>query len=150
MTEPHSPGEQSPTTWPELARSRTIQLTTFRRTGEAVPTPVWAALDGDLLYVTTEPASGKAKRIRHTARVQLAPCTMRGTVADEVRPLTARARVVAEPAEARRAAAAIAGKYRVGMRVVSALQRLSRRGNADRIYLALAMEDGASPTAPTP
>jgi PPOX class probable F420-dependent enzyme len=52
-----------------------VRLTTFRQSGEPVHTPVWfARLDGRL-YVTTDPHSGKMKRIRNNDRVVLTPCT---------------------------------------------------------------------------
>lgn len=55
-----------------------IRLTTFRKSGKAVPTPVWfAELDGKL-YVITLSSSGKAKRLRHTAQVELAASDVRG------------------------------------------------------------------------
>jgi PPOX class probable F420-dependent enzyme len=61
-----------------LGAARYLLVTTFRRTGTPVPTPVWAAPDGDSLVVWTVVDSGKVKRIRHTDRVEVAPCTMRG------------------------------------------------------------------------
>ena len=61
-----------------LPASRYVSLTTFRRTGEPVATPVWAAPDGDALVVWTRPDSGKVKRLRHTSRVMVAPCDVRG------------------------------------------------------------------------
>ena len=63
-----------------LPASRYVSLTTFRRTGEPVATPVWAAPDGDALVVWTRADSGKVKRLRHTARVTVAPCDVRGRV----------------------------------------------------------------------
>jgi uncharacterized protein len=54
------------------------QLVTFRRSGKAVPTPVWFAVGGDRLYVKTEDPSGKIKRIRNDAHVTVAPCTVLG------------------------------------------------------------------------
>ncbi|MFF2372741.1 PPOX class F420-dependent oxidoreductase [Agromyces sp. NPDC058110] len=62
----------------ELGDSPYIRLTTFRRTGEAVHTPVWVVRDGERLLVTTVAASGKVKRIAHTARVQLVASDVRG------------------------------------------------------------------------
>ena len=61
-----------------LPRSTYVSLTTFRRTGAAVPTPVWAAPVGDTLVVWTRTDSGKVKRLRHTTRVTVAPCDFRG------------------------------------------------------------------------
>ena len=63
-----------------LPRSTYVSLTTFRRTGAAVATPVWAAPDGDALVVWTRADSGKVKRLRHTTRVTVAPCDLRGRV----------------------------------------------------------------------
>lgn len=57
-----------------------LLLTTYRKTGVPVPTPVWFAQDGENLYVTTHETAGKLKRLRHTARVEVAPCTARGEV----------------------------------------------------------------------
>lgn len=61
-----------------LADSSYLLLTTFRRDGTAVPTPLWAARDGNSLIVWTAAESGKVKRIRRDGKVRLAPCTIRG------------------------------------------------------------------------
>ena len=53
-------------------------LTTFRKDGTPVATPVWAVRIGDELRVWTIRDSGKVKRIRRSCRAQIAPCTMRG------------------------------------------------------------------------
>jgi PPOX class probable F420-dependent enzyme len=55
-------------------------LTTFRKNGMAVTTPVWFAVDGDKIYVMTREDSGKTKRIRNNPEVRLAPCTIRGKI----------------------------------------------------------------------
>ncbi len=61
-----------------LADEQYVLLTTTRRSGATVPTPVWVALDGDSLVVTTGAESGKVKRIRHTPRVTLQACDRMG------------------------------------------------------------------------
>ena len=61
-----------------LPSSTYVSLTTFRRTGVPVATPVWAASDGESLIVWTRADSGKVKRLRHTSRVTVAPCDVRG------------------------------------------------------------------------
>lgn len=61
-----------------LARTRFISLTSFRRDGTPVSTPVWCAGDDGVLLVFTEADSGKVKRLRHDPRVTVAPCTARG------------------------------------------------------------------------
>lgn len=63
-----------------ISRARYVSLTTYRRSGAAVATPVWACADGGCLYVWTLASSGKVKRIRATGRVTVAPCDVRGRI----------------------------------------------------------------------
>ena len=55
-----------------------VRLTSFRRSGEAVSTPLWFGISDGRLYATTPPDSGKMKRIRNDPKVTLAPCTAWG------------------------------------------------------------------------
>ena len=57
-----------------------ISLTTFRKTGAGVATPVWFGEEDGKLYVMTISKSGKIKRIRNNPHVKVAACTMRGKV----------------------------------------------------------------------
>lgn len=57
-----------------------MSLTTFRKSGKAVPPPIWFAEENGKLYVRTGAHSGKVKRIRNNPQVQLAPCTVRGKI----------------------------------------------------------------------
>ncbi|GAB3496858.1 PPOX class F420-dependent oxidoreductase [Amycolatopsis cihanbeyliensis] len=61
-----------------LAAEKYLVLTTFRKSGVAVPTPVWAARDGDELVVWSARKAGKVKRIRNSGRVELTACDARG------------------------------------------------------------------------
>ena len=61
-----------------LTETRYVLLTTFRRDGRPVPSPVWTAPAGDRLVVVTGASTGKVKRLRNDGRVLLAPCTARG------------------------------------------------------------------------
>ena len=70
----------APAIWQLLAQANYVSLTTFRKDGTPVATPVWIAPDGDRLLVWTNPEAGKVKRIRRNADVTVAPCTMRGAV----------------------------------------------------------------------
>ena len=65
-------------TFADLAKAQYILLTTFTKDGKPKPTPIWAAADKDRLLVITQEESWKVKRIRNTARVTLAACTMIG------------------------------------------------------------------------
>ncbi|MQS35916.1 PPOX class F420-dependent oxidoreductase [Streptomyces katsurahamanus] len=62
----------------ELAAGKYLLLTTFRRDGRAVPTPVWVMLDGRTLAVWSAADAGKVKRIRNGGRVTVGPCDWRG------------------------------------------------------------------------
>lgn len=60
--------------------SHTVSLTSFRRNGQGVGTPVgMRAVDGKL-YFMTPASSWKARRITHTPHVRLALCTFGGKV----------------------------------------------------------------------
>jgi PPOX class probable F420-dependent enzyme len=62
-----------------LSKHQYANLITYRKSGEAVRTPVWFALSGDKVYVMTSKNSGKVKRIRNNGRVLIGPSDMRGT-----------------------------------------------------------------------
>ncbi|MEV6770089.1 PPOX class F420-dependent oxidoreductase [Nocardia sp. NPDC051030] len=62
-----------------LRGHRHAVLVTFRRSGEAVPSPVWFGIDEKgLVYVFTERGSGKVRRIRNNPQALIAPCNVRG------------------------------------------------------------------------
>ena len=114
---------------PGLPHSTYVSLTTFRRTGQPVPTPVWAAPDGEDLVVWTRADSGKVKRLRHTARVTVAPCDVRGRVRGTAVEATAG---FVHPADRPRALAALRRTYgwrfRLGYVGSRAWARLTRPG----------------------
>jgi PPOX class probable F420-dependent enzyme len=87
-----------------------ISVETYRRNGQAVPTPVWFAEAGGRLYVYSLANAGKVKRIRHTPRVRVAPCDMRGNVTGEW--VAGEARILGA-AEASRAQTLLRQKYGV-------------------------------------
>ena len=64
----------------EIRGQKYVCLTTFRKSGVGVVTPVWFAEGDDKLYVKTRIESGKSKRIRNNPSVRVAPCTIRGKV----------------------------------------------------------------------
>ena len=84
-----------------LQGARTALLTTYRRGGEAVGTPLSIAVAGGKAYFVTAGDSGKARRLAHTDRVTLAPCTVGGRVTGEA--VEGRARRL-DPEERRRVA----------------------------------------------
>ncbi|HLZ80404.1 MAG TPA: PPOX class F420-dependent oxidoreductase [Ktedonobacteraceae bacterium] len=118
-----------------------ISLTTFRKNGDAVATPVWFAQDMEsgLLYIKTGGNSGKVKRIRHTPRVTLAPCTARGTTTGDV--TEGNAYIVTDTAEVFRARGALHRKYGLQRQLlyfVFELVSLIRRNTRDKdAFLAI-------------
>lgn len=95
----------------EIAAHKRTLLSTFRRSGVAVSTPVWAAEADGRFYVRSERTAGKIKRLRNDSRVLIAPCTVRGKPLGA--PLEARASVVSKERE-QIAEQALAGRYGLG------------------------------------
>lgn len=91
-----------------LSQGKYLSLTTFRKAGDAVATPVWVARDDRHLYVTTKADSGKVKRLRNNRDVLLAPCDVRGNVTGPQVPGTA---TLLDEAGTARVAALIKSKY---------------------------------------
>jgi PPOX class probable F420-dependent enzyme len=81
-----------PVAFREFVDQPTISLTTFRRDGTPVATPINLAVDGQRAYFRTWSTSGKAKRLRRDSRVTVAPCTLRGRPTGEA--VTAKARPI--------------------------------------------------------
>ena len=126
-------------TFPDFRREQCIALTTFRKTGQAVTTPVWFAISPGTIYVETHADAGKLKRLRHTARVTLAPCTYSGKVTGAV--IAGKARILTESEESTAASAALAKKYG-RMRslyhfVRNARRMLQRKAKAGVVYIAI-------------
>jgi PPOX class probable F420-dependent enzyme len=78
----------------DLADERYVSLTTFKRDGTPISTPVWVAGDDHRLLVLTGADSWKVKRIRRDHHVRVAPCNGFGKVRGET--IDARAEIVEE------------------------------------------------------
>lgn len=82
-----------------LLDEKYVLLTTFRRDGTPVATPVWVApLSESSFGFWTSSGSGKAKRLAHTEHVTIQPCNGRGVVKPGSAVLDGTARVVTGPA----------------------------------------------------
>ena len=64
----------------ELSAGKYVSITSFRRDGTPVATPVWLVRRNDELLVLTQAESGKAKRIRNNTSVLVARCDARGRI----------------------------------------------------------------------
>lgn len=120
-----------------LAAEKYVLLTTFRKDGRAVPTPVWAVRDGNALAVWTVSDSGKVKRIRRDGRVTVAPCDVRGRLRGEATPGYAS---ILDPATTRRIRGLLKQKYRMIGRLSLLGSRL-RRGESGTVGLRIVLDE---------
>ena len=112
------------------ADEKHVLFTTYKRNGTAVSTPVWWVELGDGSFgFWTSSTSGKAKRLAHTARVTVQPCSMRGVVKPGSAPEDATARVVSG-AELEKIRQRVVAKYgfmtkfsKVGAKVIGVITR---------------------------
>lgn len=123
------------TTLDELAAGNYLLLTTFRKDGTPVPTPVWFARDGDALVVWTETNSWKVKRIRRTGAVTVGPCTGRGKPLGPAVPGQAE---ILDASATRRVRRLIKQKYWLTGRVLVTLSTL-RRGEGGTIGVRIVL-----------
>ncbi|MBX9364938.1 PPOX class F420-dependent oxidoreductase [Streptomyces sp. WAC04114] len=72
-----------------LGAGKYLLVTSYRKNGTPVATPVWVVRDSDALGVWTAADSWKVKRIRNRADVLVGPCDLRGNPTGEQVPATA-------------------------------------------------------------
>jgi PPOX class probable F420-dependent enzyme len=105
-----------------LARAKYVSLTTFRRDGTPVATPVWLVHHDGEIRVLTGASSAKVRRLRNDPRVRVAPCDLRGRITGDAVDGTG---CVLDPAESVITRAAIRKRYGL-------LGRLAFRGAGNR------------------
>ncbi|MFF4446311.1 PPOX class F420-dependent oxidoreductase [Streptomyces sp. NPDC001502] len=120
----------------ELGRARYVSLTTFRKDGTPVATPVWAVADGGELYVWTRSDSWKVKRIRTNGRVTVTACDMRGRVEEGAQTREGEARLLDE-AGLRRVRKLMSRKYGWQFWLVDVPAALARRGKRPHTAIAV-------------
>ena len=120
-----------------FVRQGTILLTTYRRDGTPVGTPVSIAVEGDRAYVRTYDTAWKLRRIRRNPAVEIAPATFRGRPTGPA--IRARARLLGGD-ESAHAGRALARKYPVLQGVLVPLFHRLRRYKT--MHLELTPVDG--------
>jgi PPOX class probable F420-dependent enzyme len=98
-----------------------LSLTSFRRDGTGVATPVWFVEADGRLLVETDAGSYKVRRIRRNPRVTIAPCTATGRLRGT--PVPARAKRLPDT-ELARVDRLMGDKYRVDLYVIKPLRTL--------------------------
>ncbi|MEY9490600.1 PPOX class probable F420-dependent enzyme [Streptomyces calvus] len=109
-----------------LGSGKYLLVTSYRRNGTPVATPVWVVRDGDALGVWTAADSWKVKRIRARGDVLVGPCDVRGKPTGDQVPATAE---ICDPATSARYRALIARKYGLVGRLTLLGSRLRRGAN---------------------
>jgi len=103
---------------------RYLSLTSFKRDGTAVATPVWFVIENGRLLIHTDPQSSKAKRIRRNPSVMVAPCSASGRLRGDPLPATAE---FLPAGEWERVGPLLARKYRVDRVLLLPIYRLVQR-----------------------
>jgi uncharacterized protein len=124
-----------------------VSLTTRRRSGTLVATPVWAAWDGAELLVWTRSDSGKVKRLRNDPRVTVTPCDVRGRVDDGAPTVSGTARLLEDLEGLKRVRHALARKYGWKFRLVESGGRLVRLGKRPHTGIAVRPSDASTGSA---
>jgi PPOX class probable F420-dependent enzyme len=115
-------------------------VTSYRKDGRPVPTPVRVVRDGDALAVWTVAGSGKVKRIRRSGTVQIGPCDLRGKPTGDQVPGYA---IILGAAGTARIRALLRQKYGPLARITLWGSRL-RRGVAGTVAIRITL-DGRAP-----
>ncbi|MFX0574514.1 PPOX class F420-dependent oxidoreductase [Nocardia nepalensis] len=116
-----------------VGTARYVLLTSFKKDGSPVASPVWAALDSGKLYVAADANSWKVKRIRRNPAVTLQPCSLRGKAHGEIVTGTA---VVLDNAGSDKARRLIRRRYGI-QGWIAALSSWLRRGRSDTIGIEI-------------
>ena len=114
------PAADLETTFP----GRFLSVTSFKRDGTGVATPVWAVSDGDRLFAFTDLNSAKIKRIRRNPRILVAPCRVNGKLREA--PVPARAEVLTDTADLERVRKLLLDRYQVSYSLVMFFYRFGR------------------------
>ncbi len=117
-----------------------LSVTTYRRDGTAVATPVWVVRDGDALAIWTTADAGKVKRIRNNPAVSVAACDMRGRLTGE--PVPGHAELMS-PAETGQVRDLIRRKYGVLGRLTM-WGSLRRRGPSGTVGIRITVPPPAT------
>jgi hypothetical protein len=93
-----------------LRDTKTILLTTYKKDGTPVATPVSIAFDGERAFFRSYDKAWKTKRLRRTPDVEVAPATLRG---QPVGPAIRARAILLDSDQARVAARALARRHRI-------------------------------------
>jgi PPOX class probable F420-dependent enzyme len=141
-------GEPTGTDFTGFDRYRQILLVTFKRSGEAMPSPINHGIEhtaqGGKLYVRTDASTGKVKRIRNNPNVLVVASNLRGKPSG---PVVAGVARILDEAETAHADAVIAANWSRPMKVFErGLDRGSQAMGAAVAYIEIRPGSQEQPT----
>lgn len=132
----------------DLVTQKYVSITTLRRSGEAVSSPVWIAPLGDGTFgFTTDGDSGKVKRLRNNNAVTLRPCTMRGAVAPDA-PVVEATAVAVEGEAYASVHRAIAKKYGFVVTLMGIPAKITKLFGKQDLTVGIVITLSPTPTSP--
>jgi PPOX class probable F420-dependent enzyme len=137
------PAQRSVADLEALFPGRFLSVTSFKRDGTGIATPVWFVSDGSRLFAFTDLHSAKVRRIRRNPDVLIASCYPGGKLRKE--PVPAHAEVLTAIPELERVRTLLTERYKISYRLVMLGYRLGRRlrgeqSVADGAALAITVE----------
>jgi len=120
-----------------LFPGRYLSVTSFKRDGSGVATPVWFVSDGGRLLALTDLHSAKVRRIRANPHVLIAACRPDGKLRGQ--PVPANAAVLTATEELEHAQKLLTDRYKISYRLVMLAYRAARRLRGQR-----SVADGAA------
>lgn len=139
-------GEPTGTDFAGFGRYRQILLVTFKRSGEAMPSPINHGVADGKIYVRTDASTGKVKRIRNNPKVLVAASNLRGKPSG---PVVAGVARVLDESETAHADAVIAANWSRPMKVFErGLDRGSQAMGTPIAYIEITPVSQTPPTEP--
>ena len=123
--------------WANLGEQKFVSLTTFKRNGDAVASPMWIAAEGEQLWAWTPADAWKVKRMQRDSRVTLSPCGRTGKVQGGAPVVNATAEVITDAHEVTRVESLIKGKYGLESRLVTLIETIAARGRKPRFAVRI-------------
>jgi PPOX class probable F420-dependent enzyme len=120
-----------------LGSQKFVSLTTFKRNGDAVASPMWLVGDAGQLWVWTPADAWKVKRIRRDPRVTLTPCGRTGKLQAGQPVVDGTAEVITDPQDVARVESLIKSKYGLEFRLVTLIEAIAARGRKPRYALRI-------------
>lgn len=108
----------------ELKDKEFLLLTTFKKGGQSVGTPMWFALDEEKAYMSTREGSWKVRRLRNNSRATVTWCDGWGRHHGEM--IEAEARIVEDPEEKELARRLLQTKYGLKKRLLDLGMRFAK------------------------